>query len=209
MRSTLAFTLAVTAGFCTTALADAQQNFDDNNGLLQTDYSHLGMSLALDNCKNNYVARVRANKSLAPFSEFRAGSADAYINRFMVAFFGPDGNLIDAYAQPLELRTIIDGGDNFQFTQQIKDNAYRVSAGTSVRVIDTGDRDWMVQAQPLETVPDYVPEGTYAVQKVSSGNPQGYSFAYHLITLHDDTNTENRTDDDEATSDCIFYYVVE
>lgn len=193
----------------TNALADAQTNYSKNNGMLSGDYSHLGMSMSLDSCRNKYVSHVRAGKSIAFESTFNAGNHDAYMNRFMYAFFGTDGNLIDPFAQPLERRTVVDGGGDFQWTPKLKKSSYRVPAGTSMKVLDTGERHWMVRAQPLTTIPSYVPKDFYTIQKVSSGTPTGYSFAYHLLILHDDTNTENKPEDDDVVSDCVFYYATE
>lgn len=207
MRMLSGLTIAIVAGFSSAASAQSQSSIDENNNRLSNDYSHLGLSLSLDDCRNRYVSRVQSNKAYSFYSTFNAGANDAYMNRFMYAFFGPDGEYINPYAQPMELRTIIDAGDDFQWSQTLKDNSYTVPSGTSMRVLHTGDRKWMVRAQPLSTIPSYVPEGFSAIQKVSSGVPEGYSFAYHLIVLHDDTNTENKFEDDDAVSDCVFYYV--
>lgn len=193
----------------TTLFADAEKIYSEHNARLSKDYSQLGISMALESCKNKYVSRVKADKSIAFNSTFNAGKDDAYMNRFMYDFFGPDGSIIDPYAKPLDRRTIIDGGDDFAWTPQLKRSSYRVPAGTSMRVVDTGELHWMVRAKPLASVPNYVPTKYYTDKKINSGTPSGYSFAYHLVILHDDTNTPDMHKDDDAISDCVFFYVTE
>lgn len=187
--------------------ADAFENFRNNSARLSQDYGHLEIGLGLDGCQNRYVSRVRSERSIAFNSTFTADGQDAYINRFMIAFFGPDGAVMDPFAEPASTRTILDGGGTFDWTDALRANGYRVPIGTSLRIIDTGDLNWMVLAEPSADIPNYVPQEFYTNTRVESGLPSGFDFAYHLVILHDDSNTENRTDDDQALSDCVFFYV--
>lgn len=207
MRLPSALLVVVTLTWGTSTLADAQLDFDKSNARLRDNYEQVKLSLELKDCRKKHIARVRSNKSLAMSQSLQSSTKDTYINRYMVAFFGPRGELIDPFAQPIESRTILDGGGSFQFTPEIKESSYRVPAGASIEIINTGDRHWMVTAPPLTTVPHFVPESFYTLRELKSGSPEGYSFAYHLITLYDKTNTENKTDDDAAESNCVFYYV--
>lgn len=207
MKSKVALAAALVTCFATSALAQSENGFKENNDRLANNYGHLNLSLSLDSCRRSYVSRAKSNKNISFNSTFNAGKTDAYMNRFMYSFFGSDGNPINPYAQPVAERTIVDGGDNFQWTQALKDSKYKVASGTSKEILNTGKRAWMVRAKPLSEIPDYVPGELYSPKEVENGTAQGYSFAYQLIVLHDDTNTENKFEDDQAISDCVFYYI--
>jgi len=188
------------------AFADAASNFEKNKEVIAEDYGHLDVALGLGGCQNHYVVRVKANKSLAPNWTFNSGSQDAYMNRFMQAVFDPNGKLIDPWSKPVSERYIVDGGDSTHWTAELKDGGFRVKGGTSMKVLETGPNPWMVRAEPLKVIPNFVPDDFSDVKKFQGGVPTGYSFHIQFIVFFDNSNTEKKTADDSAISDCIFYY---
>lgn len=190
------------------AAAGGRETLISNNKLLRERYGHTKMSLNLSDCKNKYVARTPSGKSIYFDMTVNAGDEDLYLNKFLYAFFGPDGKVIDPYLNPVSARKIVDGGDDFAWTQDLKNSKYRVPANKSMVVIRTGANDWLVRAKPVASVPDYVPNAMSTIDHFTGTVPKGYSFAYHIIALYDYNNTENTTEDDQALSDCVFFYAV-
>lgn len=189
------------------ALADTASNFAESKQIIAKDYSHLNVALGLDGCKNRYVMRINTNKGIAPNWTFHSGSEDSYMNRFMQAVFDSNGDLLDPWSKPISERHVVDGGDGTHWTAKIKENGYRVNGGASAKVLETGPNGWMIRAEPLESIPHYVPKSYYTTERFNGDKPSGFSFAIQHIVFFDTSNTERKTDDDEAISDCVFYYV--
>jgi len=129
----------------------------------------------LPECKQNIEGRVLRYMGNYTFYEtFSAGKKDAYMNNFWVYFKHPE---------------YLDKGTSFAWTQDLKKAAYRVPAGTSMRIFDSGKVNWKIVKHPKKRT-----DATH-------------DFVIVYKTLYDYSNTPQKREDDMTKVDCVYYSV--
>jgi hypothetical protein len=111
---------------------------------------------------------------------------DTFINKRKIRFVD-SGN-----SSELITSSYLDPGSAFDWTQTLKNNNFKVSSNTSMRVIETGPTNWKIQKHPASR---------------TNANKNSYDFMIYYEIDYDKSNNFPDASDDISHVECEYYSV--